>query len=1031
MSELLASSRGLWLRNARVPSGSGRICRGFVAGLLLTVGACRADLPQDPPESFVTAIFDPQTSQIPLPNDLVFLSDNLNGVCPPGKQAPSATPACAQAELLAAFNGFFPNDQEVPITIEFTQTNFDAAGATTLTAPDLDLASFTPSTYFVVSFGQSGATEVAMEPIQASDYVKSAEHGTLTLHRKDNLPWAPGNYAVLVRGGADGIKTTGGLPVHASQVFHLIAQGLDMTDPRNLGLLRAQFGSLEDALELGQQLNLLINLIFKPAAFPAADTRFPHQQLAIAATFKVSGFTNVPIDPSRSLVPLPIDLLRDPTTNRLTPLAACTLAGAPLGSDGRCTAPAAAGFLALDGFSTTGAILAQTSELIQASTVTADALRLYDLTNPLQPVRVDPSTLLIQPCELSITNCVGGPGLAPALAIQPAGASAGDPTSVFRTKPLKDNTDYAVVITNDIRDRNNNPIAKSTAGAILAFSNPVVVDGRSALLGVDDATAGGLERIRQQLQPVYAKAAEEGVPKNKVVMAYTFRTQTILSQATQLAALPYVTPAATAAPIAATLVARAPDAAFTRFGVDKTRVPGELAGDNIDEIIEVDILTFNALDPATGAFLANPANAALEPIHVLIATPKTSNPNIPACQGPLAPFGKCAPLMVFRHGLGRGRLDMLAVADANAAAGMVTVAIDAAKHGDRSFCTSGTTGAASGCNGGGACTTGLPAGAQGDVNPPGSCGAAGFVKRPVSPTCTGQCATDATEGIPAVSGNYLISANFFRTRDSMRQDLIDQSQLVRALAFVPSGIPPTSNAVFDHIFTRAAQQTGTPMIINPQAIFYSGQSLGAIQGAMNVAANPRISKAVLNVGGGTIVDLFTNSPAFTAQVNELLAGLGIQRGTARFLQFLVVTKTILDPADPVNYAGHLTANTLPNLLATPPVLQTPKKILTQIANCDAVVPNPFSLIKASNVPASPLPSGAAFFAPGARGTFQLFVGAGFNPQTTPFGTCTSGAAVASHGFLTDWTVPTLAAKAQADLATFVMTDALPLTVQAP
>lgn len=1029
MSELSASSRGLWLRNARVPFGARRLPRGFVAALLLAVGACRADLPQDPPQSFVTAVFDPQTSEIPLPNDLVFLSDNLNGVCPPGSQAPSATPACAQAELLAAFNGFFPNDQEVPITIEFTQTNFDAAGGTTQTAPDLDLASFTSSTYFVVSLGQGGATEVEMEPIRASDYVKDGEQGTLTLHRKGNLPWAPGNYAVLVRGGADGIKATGGLPVHASTVFHLIAQGLDMTDVRNLGLLRAQFGSLEDAIELGMQLNLLINLIYKPAAFPAADTRFPHQQLAIAATFKISGFTNVPIDPSRSLVPLPIDLLRDPTTNRLTPLAACTLAGAPLAPDGRCTSPAAGGFLALDGFSTTGAILAQTSELIQSATVTPDALRLYDLSTPLQPVRVDPSTLLIQPCDLNITGCGATPGLAPALAIQPAGASAGDIGAVFRTKPLKDNTDYAVVITNDIRDRNSNPLAKSTAGAILGFSNPVVVNGRSALLGVDDATAGGLERIRLQLQPVYAKAAQEGVPRNKIVMAYTFRTQTILSQATQLAALPYVTPAATAEPIRASLVARTPDAAFTRFGVDKTRVPGELAGDNIDEIIEVDILTFNALDPATGAFLANPANAVPEPIHVLIATPKASNPNVPACRDELTPFGKCAPLMVFRHGLGRGRLDMLAVADANAAAGMVTVAIDAAKHGDRSFCTSGTTGAASGCNGGAACTTALPPGAQGDLNPPGSCGVAGFVKLPVSPTCAGQCVTDAAgEGIPAVSGSYLISANFFRTRDSMRQDLIDQSQLVRALAFVPSGIPPSSNAVFDHIFTRAVGQTGTPMIINPGAVFYSGQSLGAIQGAMNVAANPRISKAVFNVGGGTIVDLFTNSPAFTGQVNELLAGLGIQRGTARFLQFLVVTKTILDPADPINYAGHLTANTLPNLLTTPPTLQPPKKILTQIANCDAVVPNPFSLLKASNVPANPLPAVPAFFAPGARGTFQLFVGPAFSPGG--FGECAANT-TASHGFLTDWTLPTLAAKAQADLASFVMNDTLPLTFQAP
>src|SRR5262249_26829447 len=185
-----------------------------------------------------------------------------------------------------------------------------------------------------------------------------------------------------------------------------------------------------------------------------------------------------------------------------------------------------------------------------------------------------------------------------------------------------------------------------------------------------------------------------------------------------------------------------------------------------------------------------------------------------------APFGKCAPLMLFRHGLGRGRADMLSVADSYAAAGMVTVAIDAAKHGDRSFCTSG---AANQCKGGATCMTSLPGGAQGDANPPGTCGTAGFIKVPVSPTCPGPSPTAPTDGIPTVSSNYVTSTNFFRTRDTFRQDLIDQSQLVRALAFVPSGAPPTGHSVFDHM-----AQGG--VIIDPAQVYYSGQSLGAIQG---------------------------------------------------------------------------------------------------------------------------------------------------------------------------------------------------------
>jgi hypothetical protein len=457
-----------------------------------------------------------------------------------------------------------------------------------------------------------------------------------------------------------------------------------------------------------------------------------------------------------------------------------------------------------------------------------------------------------------------------------------------------------------------------------------------------------------------------------------------------------------------------PASEFTKFGV-VAAVPSS----NIDEIFETDITTFNLLDPATGAFNPDPTKAVAETIHVLIATPKATNSNVPACPSP-SPL-KCAPMMIFRHGLTRGRADMLLIADSYAKAGMVTVAIDAAKHGDRSFCTSGTSGATSGCVGGAACTTQLPAGAQGDAKPPGTCGAAGFVKAPVTPGATGN-----TDGIPVVSGNYLVSANFFRTRDSFRQDLIDESQLVRAIAFAPSGAPPTGHSVFDHMVARG-------VIIDPATIYFTGQSLGAIHGTLDVATNPRISKAVLNVGGGTVTDIFTNSPAFQPQVDQLLAQVGIQRGTPQFLQFLVVSKTVLDPADPVNFAGHLTANTLPNLL--PPlggaqdghIPQAAKQILTQMANCDGVVPNPFGFVLASNVPTGPLVP--ALFTPNSTGTFELFVGPSFNPADFGKPASCSPTTAVSHGFLTDFASPQLTLNAQNDAANFVVSNTLAPSVQ--
>jgi len=1014
-----------WSRSTAVPAGV-----PAAAMLALALGACTPSLPFTPPSTVVTAVFDPTTSQIPLPNDLVFLNP-VNGVCPATVDQTTATPACAEADLLygfsnyaapnaPAFGGQFPNDQEVSITIDFTQTNFDASHKITQTPPALDFTSFTSANFFVLRTADGVQSEMPLDPLTDADYVPSSDgtKATLTIHNQGHAPWPPGSYVLVVRGGPDGVKTKDGTAVSPSQVFDLLAQDVNLMDPANLGLLKAQFGTTAKALEQGMQLDA-VRRLYDLSAFPAADRKFPHQELAIATTFQIGPLvTNVVINPATGQAPLPIDLLRDLGTGKLSALAACTLAGSSLDASGHCPSPAAAGFLALDGFSTTGAILGPTSDLVRAGTITKDSLQLWDLTDKNNPVQVDPNTLIFEPCEFTSAaqangTCTGAAtALSPVIAIQPAGATAGDPTSVFRTKPLKDNTDYAVVMTNAILDKAGIPLGSGSAAKLLKFFNPITAGGHATVPGLDDATAASLEDMRGKLKPLLDKLSAAGTTRAKISIAYTFHTQTILSQGVQLAALPYTTPAATALP--GTVSAGSAAASFSKFGVISA-VPSS----NIDEILETDITTFNLIDPATGAFNPDPTKAAATPIHVLIATPKATNANVPACAGPLAAFGKCAPLMVFRHGLGRGRADMLLIADTFAAAGMVTVAIDAAMHGDRSFCVSGTSGAASGCNGGAACTTVLPAGAQGDLHPPGTCGAAGFVKSPVTPGAAGN-----TDGIPAVSGSlpYLLSANFFRTRDTFRQDLIDESQLIRALAFAPSGAPPTGHSVFDHMVARG-------VIIDPATIYYSGQSLGAIHGTMDVATNPRISKAALNVGGGSVVDIFTTSPAFKPAVDQLLAEVGIQRGTAAFLQFLVVAKTVLDPADPVNFAGHLTANTLPNLL--PPlggnpngsVPQAPKKILTQMANCDGVVPNPFGFVWASNIPTAPLPP--SLFAPGATGTFQLFVTAPFDPAT--FGSCT--ASTVEHGFLLDFVSPSLTLNAQNDVAKFVTKDTLPPSVQ--
>jgi hypothetical protein len=242
------------------------------AGLALAMGACSApdvvgnDTVDKGP--VVTAVFDPTTSQVPLPNDLVFLNP-VNGVCS-GGDATSPVPQCIQADLLHAFSGYvpanqravtgeFPNDQEVAITIDFTKTDFFGKDPAVQTAPELDFTTFTASNFYVVNSTASGQVEVPLEPLTAADYVVSSDgtHGTLTIHHQGRTPWPTGSYALVIRGGANGVKTKDNLPVHASQIFNLLAQDVDLTDLKNLGLLRAQFGSAAEALAQGTQLNVV------------------------------------------------------------------------------------------------------------------------------------------------------------------------------------------------------------------------------------------------------------------------------------------------------------------------------------------------------------------------------------------------------------------------------------------------------------------------------------------------------------------------------------------------------------------------------------------------------------------------------------------------------------------------------------------------------------------------------------------------------------------------------------------------------
>jgi hypothetical protein len=157
----------------------------------------------------------------------------------------------------------------------------------------------------------------------------------------------------------------------------------------------------------------------------------------------------------------------------------------------------------------------------------------------------------------------------------------------------------------------------------------------------------------------------------------------------------------------------------------------------------------------------------------------------------------------------------------------------------------------------------------------------------------------------------------------------------------------------------------------------------------------------------------TTSPAFQSTYLDGLHTLGITPGSVQNLLFLIAAKWILDPADPANFAAHLVTSPLPNLLADPTggVPQAAKHVLGQGARCDLTVPNGTNELLYGLIGLAPLNPTTASATPG----LQWFM-------NSTGGTCpaTTTGPGATHGFLLDWTNPSMATAAQTNAVSYLL-----------
>ena len=102
---------------------------------------------------------------------------------------------------------------------------------------------------------------------------------------------------------------------------------------------------------------------------------------------------------------------------------------------------------------------------------------------------------------------------------------------------------------------------------------------------------------------------------------------------------------------------------------------------------------------------------------------------------------------------------------------------------------------------------------------------------------------DSTEGVNAAPPATIVSG-----RDGLRQTTIDLMQLVREIQV---GVDVVGDAAPD---------------LDASKISYAGQSFGGIYGAQFLALEPDVHQGVLNVPGGSIVEIARLSPSFRGLV---------------------------------------------------------------------------------------------------------------------------------------------------------------------
>lgn len=705
-------------------------------------------------------------------------------------------------------------------------------------------------------------------------------------------------YGVAVLGSAArGLAGASGEEVVGSPTFALVRARRPLVTCTDLASVSCQsatalIDSAESALRLERARRRL-----QPGLAFLESQGVPRESLAAFWSFSTVRQPLSTFDPANSVIPFP---------NSLAMANGKVNVPAEPGDDA-LTFALKASLNQLDGFSTSAGLITESGDAAGAADARLDAaslapaqFKLFNLANPSEEV----------PLEVVCRSC-GAAGKA-------AGAEP-DQVALIPQRPLRSRTRYGVLWLEGARGLDGKPVRAGPVFALARSRAPLASGGRSTVSTLDDASAALLESLRQTISPALLAAEEKGIAREKVLLAWDFVTQTTTETLAELRQKPaqwnlptgVVGGPTRLAPMAIPQVVQTLEGVVGQDLTSQIRSmwEGELIGASAldPNAVETDLATMFT-SPTDGAFTAAALAAPRqETLRFFLVLPRTAR----------GPSGKI-PIVIFHHGLGQSRKDAFILANTVAREGFATLSIDAPFHGLRTYCLSNAECVNTACQNH-RCADDLL-----------SSGSGYRVRQLQSPL--GGTIDDPTE-TPVNSGRgYISAADLFATRDHFRQEVIDYAQLMRVLADTQNGIGAID---VDDPSTAGVVET-----LEVQSPRYIGMSLGGIAGGLITCAIPEIPAAVLNVAGGSQLDIIQYASSFAsmkATFDSYAASRGRPPGSQKYEAFLDIGRWILDPADPQSCGRHFVAEPLKDAVTGAPFPK--KRVFLSWTPNDSVVPN--------------------------------------------------------------------------------------------